>query len=85
TPVTVTITSNGQSFTYQFFVMPVEKVIKTTTVTVTKTVTVTPNLDAYYALIIVFAILFVVFAALWAVSRRKPKQEQEEQKPPEKT
>jgi len=86
TPVTVTITSNGQTFSYQFFIMPVEKVVQTTTVTVTKTVKVTPNLDVYYALIIIFAILFVVFVALWASSRRSRKEvPQEEQKPPNQT
>ena len=84
TPVTVTVTSGGSSYAYSFFVMPLQKV---TSKPITKTVTVTPNLDAYYALIVIFAVLFVAFAALYSMSRGKGKAKDqtppEQQNPPE--
>jgi len=88
TLVTITITSGGSSFTDSFYVLPLQKITTTTTVTVTKIEKTTTNLDLYYALIVVFAILFIAFAALYGVSRgrnkpKEPNPASQEQHPPE--
>jgi ABC-type transport system substrate-binding protein len=88
TLVTITITSGGSSFTDSFYVLPLQKITTTTTVTVTKIEKTTTNLDLYYALIVVFAILFIAFAALYGVSRgrnkpKEPSPASQEQHPPE--
>jgi ABC-type transport system substrate-binding protein len=56
TPVTITITGNGQTFVEHVYVTPKAP---------------TSQLPLYYALIGIFAALFVIFAAMYALQRRK--------------
>ena len=70
TPVTITITGNGQTFVEHVYVTPKAP---------------TSPLPLYYALIGIFAALFVIFAAMYALQRRKvnaPVQPKEPQTPP---
>lgn len=64
TPVTITITGNGQVFVEHVYVTPKAPA---------------SQLPLYYALIGIFAALFIVFAAMYAIQRRKttttPKEE----------
>ena len=56
TPVTITITGNGQTFVEHVYVTPQAP---------------SAQLPLYYALIGIFAALFIIFAAMYALQRRK--------------